>query len=323
MEYAAIPGLEKPVSRVVQGTVMLDQADPASGFALLDAAVEAGCTAFDTARHYGRGSEAVFGQWLRERGLRDRIVVLGKGAHHSAERRRVTPEDIAADLEESLRQFGIEQIDLYLLHRDNPSVPVGPIVAALDGHRRAGKIRAYGGSNWAHERIAEANAYAAANGHAPFVASSPNFSLAAWVKPPWDECISISGPAGEAARAWYAAEGMPVIPWSSLAGGFFSGRFRRDTVAGFTEYLDRTCADAYGSDANFQRLDRAEELARERGLSIPQIALAYVLNSPVNVFALVGCRTPQEFAENAAAVATKLTEAEVEWLDLRREDREG
>ena len=323
MEYGAIPTIDKPVSRVVQGTVMLDQADPTSGFALLDAAVEAGCTAFDTARHYGRGSEAVFGQWLRERDLGDRIVVLGKGAHHSAERRRVTPEDIAADLEESLRQFGIEQIDLYLLHRDDPSVSVGPIVAALDGHRRAGKIRAYGGSNWAHERIAEANAYAAANDHAPFVASSPNFSLAAWVKPPWDECISISGPAGEAARAWYAAEGMPVIPWSSLAGGFFSGRFRRDTVAGLTEYLDRTCADAYGSEANFQRLDRAEELARERGLSIPQIALAYVLNTPVNVFALVGCRTPQEFAENAAAVATKLTETEVEWLDLRREEREG
>lgn len=323
MEYGTITGLDKPVSRIVQGTVMLDQADPTSAYALLDAAVEAGCTAFDTARHYGRGSEAVFGQWLRERGLGDRIVVLGKGAHHSAERRRVTSEDIAADLEESLRQFGIERIDLYLLHRDDPSVPVGPVVAALDGHRRAGKILAYGGSNWSHDRIAEANAYAAANGHAAFAASSPNFSLAAWVKPPWDECVSISGPAGDDARAWYAAEGMPVIPWSSLAGGFFSGRFRRDTVAGFTEYLDRTCADAYGSEDNFRRLDRAEELATERGLTIPQIALAYVLNTPVNVFALVGCRTPAEFAENAAAVATKLTDAEVAWLDLRRDDRAG
>ena len=141
MEYGSIPGIDKPVSRIVQGTVMLDEADPTASFALLDAAVEAGCTAFDTARHYGRGSEAVFGRWVRDRGLRDRIMVLGKGAHHSPERRRVTPEDIAADLEESLRQFGFDQIDLYLLHRDDPSVPVGPIVEALDGHRRAGKIR--------------------------------------------------------------------------------------------------------------------------------------------------------------------------------------
>ncbi len=323
MEYGNIPGIDKPVSRIVQGTVMLDEADPTASFALLDAAVAAGCTAFDTARHYGRGSEAVFGRWLRDRGLRDRIMVLGKGAHHSPERRRVTPEDIAADLEESLRQFGFDYIDLYLLHRDDPSVPVGPIVEALDGHRRAGKIRAYGGSNWSHERIAEANAYADANGHDRFVASSPNFSLAAWVQPPWAECISISGPDGEAARAWYAAEGMPVIPWSSLAGGFFSGRFRRDNVAGFTEYLDKTCIASYGSEDNFERLERAEELAKERGLSIPQIALAYVLNNPVNVFALVGCRTPREFAENAAAVATKLTPDEVAWLELRMDHRAG
>ena len=84
MEYGSIPGIDKSVSRIVQGTVMLDEADPTASFALLDAAVEAGCTAFDTARHYGRGSEAVFGRWIRERGLRDRIMVLGKGAHHSA-----------------------------------------------------------------------------------------------------------------------------------------------------------------------------------------------------------------------------------------------
>jgi aryl-alcohol dehydrogenase-like predicted oxidoreductase len=321
MEYGSIPGIDKSVSRIVQGTVMLDEADPSTAFALLDAAVEAGCTAFDTARHYGRGSEAVFGRWLRDRGLRDRIMVQGMGAHHSAERRRVTPEDIEADLNQSLRQFGFDHIDLYLLHRDDPNVPVGPIVAALDGHRRVGKIRAYGGSNWSNERIAEANAYADANGHQRFAASSPNFSLAAWVQPPWAECVSISGPDGEAARAWYAAEGMPVIPWSSLAGGFFSGRFRRDNVAGFTEYLDRTCIDAYASEDNFKRLDRAEELAKERGLTIPQIALAYVLNNPVNVFALVGCRTPREFAENAAAVATRLTPAEVAWLELKRDDR--
>jgi aryl-alcohol dehydrogenase-like predicted oxidoreductase len=114
-----------------------------------------------------------------------------------------------------------------------------------------------------------------------------------------------------------------VIPWSSLAGGFFSGRFRRDTVAGFTEYLDKTCIDSYGSEDNFERLERAAELAKERGLSIPQIALAYVLNSPVNVFALVGCRTPQEFAENAAAVATKLSPDEVAWLELRQASRAG
>lgn len=321
MDYGKVPGIDKDVSRLVQGTVMLSAADPEPGFALLDAAVEAGCTAFDTARHYGGGTEAVFGQWLRDRGLRDKIMVLGKGAHHSAERRRVTPEDIAADLEESLRQFGFDYIDLYLLHRDDPSVPVGPIVEALDGHRRAGKIGAYGGSNWSHERIAEANDYAAANGHAPFAASSPNFSLAAWVKPPWAECISISGPDGEAARAWYAKEGMPVIPWSSLAGGFFSGRFTRENLASLLNSQDRTSAESYGTEDNFKRLDRAGELAKARGKTIPQIALAYILNQPVNVFGLCGARNAAEFAENAAAVSIRLSPEEVAWLDLSSDER--
>jgi aryl-alcohol dehydrogenase-like predicted oxidoreductase len=320
MEYGEIAGVERPVSRLVQGTVPLDANDRAGSFALLDGVLAAGCNAFDTARHYGGGREALFGEWVRDRGVRDQIVVIGKGAHHSAERRRVTPEDITADLENSLREFGFERIDLYLLHRDDPSVPVGPIVEVLDRHRRSGKIGAYGGSNWTHERIAEANAYAAANAHAPFAASSPNFSLAAWVEPPWDECVSISGPDGAAARDWYAREQLPVVPWSSLAGGFFSGRFRRDNLDTFSDYYDVTCIKAYAQEDNFKRLDRAEQLAKQYGRSIAQIALAYVLSSPLNVFPLVGCRTPQEFAENAAAVSTRLSPDEVAWLDLRTED---
>ena len=321
MDYGRIAGVERPVSRLVQGTVPLDAGDAEGSFALLDGVLEAGCTAFDTARHYGGGREALFGEWVRSRGVRDRVVVIGKGAHHSPERRRVTPDDITADLEHSLREFGFDFIDLYLLHRDDPSVPVGPLVETLDRHRRAGKIGAYGGSNWTHERIAEANAYAAAHGHAPFAASSPNFSLAAWVEPPWEECVSISGPAGQAARDWYVREQLPVIPWSSLAGGFFSGRFRRDNLDSFTNYYDVTCIKAYAQEANFERLDRARELAVHYDRTLAQIALAYVLSSPLNVFPLVGCRSAQEFAENAAAVSTRLTPAEVAWLDLQTDER--
>src|SRR5688572_12103474 len=229
VDYGRIPGIEKPISRVVQGSVMLG-GDRAASFALLDAVYAAGGTAIDTARHYGDAIESTIGRWIKERRLREAIAIVGKGAHHTPARQRVTPADIAADLDASLRQLRVEAIDLYLLHRDDPGVPVGPIVAALDGHRRAGKILAYGGSNWSVARIQEANAYAAAHGHAPFAASSPNFGLAVWRQPPWANCVTISGPDGEAARAWYAEQGMPVIPWSSLAGGFFSGRFRPDNL---------------------------------------------------------------------------------------------
>ncbi len=315
MEYDSVPGVRVPVSRLVQGTVPLDANDREKSFALLDGVLESGCTMFDTARHYGGGREELFGEWVSSRGVRDRIAVLGKGAHHSPERRRVTPEDITDDLHTSLRAFGFDFIDLYMLHRDDPDVPVGPIVERLAQHQREGKIGGFGGSNWSHLRIAEANAYAGANELPPFIASSPNFSLARWKQPPWPECVSISGEEGREARDWYAGNQMPVIPWSSLAGGWFSGRFRRDNLESFTDYYEKNCAESYGSETNFAILDRTAVLGERYGLTLAQVALAYVLSSPVNVFALTGCRTPAEFAENAAAVAARLTPAEVTWLE--------
>ena len=138
MEYGSIPGARVPVSRLVQGTVPLDANDRERSFALLDGVFASGCTMFDTARHYGGRREELFGEWVASRGVRDRIAVLGKGAHHSPERRRVTPEDITNDLHTSLTAFGFDFIDLYLLHRDDPAVPVGPIVERLALHQREG-----------------------------------------------------------------------------------------------------------------------------------------------------------------------------------------
>ncbi|MEZ4634705.1 MAG: aldo/keto reductase [Caldilineaceae bacterium] len=85
----------------------------------------------------------------------------------------MTPTTSPRDLHDSLARLQVDFVDLYLLHRDNPAVPVGPIVEVLNEHHKAGKIGAFGGSNWSPARIAEANAYAAANGLKPFVASSP------------------------------------------------------------------------------------------------------------------------------------------------------
>lgn len=321
MPYGRLPGIEVPLSRLVQGTTMLDSQDLPASMALLDAVFALGCTAFDTAHVYGNGEkERVFGQWLHARGLRNRVVIIGKGAHHNQDRRRVTPFDIAADLHDSLARMGVDQIDLYLLHRDDPAVPVGPLVEALHAQREAGRMRAYGASNWSHERIAEANAYAAAHDRAPFVASSPQYSLARQVQPPWPECVSISGPQGQAARAWYAETGMPLLCWSSLAGGFLSGRISRDNQAALTEAGDRLASASYGAEDNFVRLERAQALATRKGLSLPQIALAYVHSQPLDTYALVGCRSGDEFAHNLVAATTRLSADECAWLDLRQDE---
>jgi aryl-alcohol dehydrogenase-like predicted oxidoreductase len=316
MNYGRLPGLDKDISRLVQGTVMINGDDTQKEFSLLDGIYELGCTTFDTAHVYGGGSnERAVGQWVQENNLREKVVIIAKGAHHNQDRQRVTPHDITADIYDSLARFKFEYLDLYILHRDDPNVPVGPIVEVLNEHQKAGRIRAFGGSNWSHERIDAANRYVAEHGLIPFIASSPNFSLAEQVKEPWDNCISIGGPKGKAPRTYYSQHQTPLFTWSSLAGGFFSGRFRRDNLETFTEYLDKLCVMCYCVEENFQRLDRAEELAKQKGLTLPQIAMSYVISQPLNVFALVGCATPAEFKDNLAAASVKLSQEELSWLE--------
>lgn len=322
MTYGTVSGVAKPVSRLVQGTIPLTEDDLPASFALLDGVFEAGGRAFDTAHGYGGGAcERVLGSWYNDRGVRDEIVVLAKGAHPYDGRIRVTPEDITSDLLESLQRQGTDFFDIYVLHRDNPAVPVGPIVEVLNEHKRAGRIGVFGGSNWAASRVAEANAYAAEHELEGFTVSSPNFSLAVQMRPPWEGCLSISGPAGADDRAYYIEQGIPIFPWSSLAGGFFSGRLRRDNLDSFEDYLDRLCVEVYANDENFQRLDRVQELGEHYGLSIPQAATAYIMSQPLDVFGLVGCRTGAEFADNVGALGQTLTAEEISWLNLLSDER--
>ncbi len=322
MQYGNVPGVTKPIARLVQGTVMISTSKLDESFALLDGVLELGGTTFDTAHGYGNGDvERTMGRWMKARGNRDQVVILGKGAHHNQDRQRVTPYDITADLHDSLARMQTDYIDLYVLHRDDPSQPVGPIIETLNEHKAAGKIHAFGGSNWSTARLQEANAYAQAHGLTPFVVSSPNFSLAVQRKAPWPNCVSISGPEAAEERAWYADHNTPLFTWSSLAGGFFSGRFNRDNLDSFDTYLDKLCVECYCTESNFQRLDRVRELADERGLTIPQVATAYVMSYPLNIFPLVGCNTAQEFKANLEASEMRLTPAEIAWLEARSDAR--
>ena len=287
-----------------------------ASFQLLDDIITLGGTTFDTAHGYGQGDcERTLGRWIEARGNRDQVVILTKGAHHNEDRRRVTPCDITSDLFDSLARLRTDYIDLYLLHRDDPAQPVGPIVEVLNEHNAAGRIHAFGGSNWRRERIEAANEYAYAHGMIPFVASSPHFSLAIQFQEPWENCVTITGPNEAAERQFYRESQLPLFAWSSLAGGFFTGRFRPDNLDSFTSYGDRLCVESYCYAPNFERLARAEAMAAEKGLSLAQLALAYVFAMGFNLFALVGCANRDEFAANVAAMEVQLTGAEVKWLE--------
>src|ERR1051325_8602759 len=106
MRYGIVDGLDKPVSRLVQGTMPISSKKLDESFALLDSVLEQGGNAFDTAHIYGGGDcERVFGRWLSERGVREKVVILAKGAHHNQDRKRVTPFDIESDLHDSLARM--------------------------------------------------------------------------------------------------------------------------------------------------------------------------------------------------------------------------
>jgi len=127
---------------LVLGTVCYQYAQPDASLELLDAWRPLGGNAVDTARHYGN-AEAVVGRWLRERDCHGDVVVVTKGGHYDMEtgRQRVTPADVDADLEASLAALGVDAVDLYLLHRDDPTQPAGTIVEHLDTLRRSWRAR--------------------------------------------------------------------------------------------------------------------------------------------------------------------------------------
>jgi 1-deoxyxylulose-5-phosphate synthase len=300
MRYAHFAPLGRDLSRLVLGTARFSKAPLDTSTALFDAWVDAGGNVIDTGRQYGN-AETIVGRWLRGRGRRDDVVVLTKGGHYDLDtgRQRITPADITADLEESLRQLGVDTIDLYLLHRDDPSQPVGPILETLNEHRRAGKIRAFGGSNWTHARLDEARAYAAANGLETFACSSPQLSLAVPSEPPWPGCISIHEPD---ALAWYARTQLPVFSWSSQAAGFFAG-------------VDSDLTRVYRTADNAERLRRARELAERKGCSPTQLALAWTAHQPFPTYAIVGPADADEIGESIVALDVELAPDEADWLD--------
>ena len=213
MKYRRFEPLDCELSQLVLGTTVYRDEREDAPLELLDAWLELGGTIIDTGREYGM-AERIVGRWLRDRGVGDEMAILSKGAHQDAVRRRVTPADIAADLHESLAELGRDAIDLYLLHRDDPAVPVGPIMESLNEHRQAGLIRAFGASNWTTERLAEANAYAAAHGLEGFSCASPSLNLARQNEPAWPDCLSA---ADVESRGWYTRTGLPLFAWSAQA----------------------------------------------------------------------------------------------------------
>ncbi|MHC4741596.1 MAG: aldo/keto reductase [Planctomycetota bacterium] len=287
-------------------------------FSLLDSITQMGCYAFDTAHAYGDGaSEKVVGEWMEARGNRSEIIVIDKGAHPIGGKSRVNPECIKQDFAESLSRLKTDYIDLYLLHRDDPAVAVGPLVEVLNDLKDEGKITLFGASNWNHKRLEEANEYAEKNGLSTFSVASSQYSLAVQYDYPYPGTLSIKSPSDDSERQWYEQTRFPLLPWSSLARGFFSGKFTRDNLGDFTDVQSLISIRCYAGEDNFLRLDRARQLSDKKGVTVPQIALAYVFQQGLNCFAITGASSANEFRDNVEALEISLTKEELSWLDLK------
>ena len=263
-------------------------------FALLDAFVELGGSIIDTAAVYSdwvpgevRRAEGIIGEWRRQRARAD-IFICTKGAHPPLDemsRSRLDAASITEDVEMSLRRLGVERLDLFYLHRDDPACPVEFILETLARLVEAGKVAAVGLSNWTNERVAAARR----SGIVPIVSNQVLGNiLCRHMSPPADPTI-VRLDRGALRDA--EATGSSLFLFSSQCGGYLSKR-SASSEAGPAVYRNRRCADA---------ADRLCSLSERIGIEPTTLAVGFLLAFSPSVFPIVGSRTVEQLRRSMAA----------------------
>lgn len=291
------------VSPLALGTVNYGTStDEKTAFRQMDAYREVG-NFIDTAHVYGRWgdsgdseSERLVGRWLQSRGMRGKIKISTKGGHPlltGAFIPRLRREEIEKDLNESLSHLGLDAADLYFLHRDDESIPVGEILITMERLREMGKIRHYGVSNWKLPRIREAEACARENGFEGFTVNQLKWSLA-HVNAEKVADQTLVNMDGETFR-YHAETGLGAMAYTSIAKGYFSHR------AAGTPVREKARA-IYDSPENEKILSGLIALSRESGLSVTELTLCYFLNSPFPAVAIASFSNDQQMEEGLSVL---------------------
>lgn len=281
--------------------------DLAGTRAVVDAALEVGVTFFDTADIYGSAgaSEELIGESLR--GRRDQAVIATKFGMDfgPAEGRPDAPRGSAAYIrwavEGSLRRLQTDVIDLYQYHEPDGVTPIAETLAALDELVRAGKVRAIGCSNFSAELLEEAERASRENGYAHFVSLQNEYNL---IKRDLEADLA---PLCE-------RYGVGILPFYPLASGLLTGKYRRgETPPPNTRLGER---ERVASDEHFDVVESLEEYARDRGLSMLEVAIGGLAAQPAVASVIAGARTPEQVRANAAAaLAWEPSDADLRGLD--------
>jgi len=315
LSLVQLPGTDLVVSGLCLGTVSYGTAIPrADAFQLMDRFHELGGNFVDTANIYGNWvkdvepgiSEKTIGAWITERGNRSQIVVGTKGAHHDLQAKipRLAREEINFDLEASLVNLQTDTIDLYWLHRDDPTRPVEDIIDTLDQLEKAGKIRYYGASNWSTARIAAANSYAAATGKSGFKADQVLWNVGPLAHQPYGD-PTVDFMSDERFEA-HLKTGMAEIPYQSQANGLFQRMH-----SGALGQLSQSVRSMYRADETQQRYLSMVEIMQETGLSITQVVLGYLRGQPFTTVPIIGSRNLEQLDDSMSGIESVLTAEQI------------
>ncbi|SDE18723.1 Predicted oxidoreductase [Paenibacillus sp. UNCCL117] len=326
MDKKRIVNTELDCSPIVLGSVLFgSKLTEEQSFRLMDTFVDAGGNMVDTAQVYANWlpgerslSETTVGRWMKARGNRARLIVTTKGAHpepSAPQIRRLTPELIAEDLEGSMRRLQVDELDLYWLHRDDPSRPVGEILHAMNEWVQKGKIRYFGCSNWRTHRMEEARAYASEHGIQGFVASQVSWSLAEVDLSRIEDTTLMH--MDETMYRYHQERQMAVFAYSSQAQGLFSKL--EESPAGMA---DERIAKMYRLEENKRRYERAKQLSEELSVPISRVVLAYMLAQPIQTFPIVGCRTDEQLEDSLRAAEISLSPEQLAFLQGKTERAE-
>lgn len=302
------------VSELCLGTMTFGQdTDEAGAHRVLDAFTEAGGTFIDTADVYHQGvSEEIVGRWLKGR-TRDDLVVATKVFGTTGEAPNaggLSRKHILSAVEASLRRLGTDHIDLYQTHVWDATTPVEETLSTLDTLVKSGKVRYLGASNLSASQLQRAQDLAARNGWERYISLQPLYNLLAreveWELAPVSE-----------------AEGVGIIPWSPLQGGWLTGKYRRgmseaapDTrEARYQRELGREAWRERDNDETWRVVEAVVAVAEETGHTPAQVSLRWLLGRPAVAAPIVGVRTVGQLADNLGAAGWELTPEQTARLD--------
>src|SRR3954471_6128606 len=315
MEYRTLGRSGCAVSNLCLGTMTFSsESDEEVSHAQLDRFVDAGGTFVDTADVYSAGvSEEIIGRWFARRpaDVTEAVVLATKGRFPTGDAPNssgLSARHLTRALDASLRRLGLDAVDLYQVHAYDPYTPLDETIRTLDGFVRAGKIRYWGFSNFTGWQLTKAVHLARELGASAPVTLQPQYSLL--VREIEWEIVPAALDAG-----------LGLLPWSPLGGGYLSGKYRQDerpsgaTRLGEDPGRGMEAWERRGTERTWNVIDAVQKVAEDRGVSMAEVALAWVTARPAVTSTILGARTLEQLEANLGAADLELTAAETTALD--------